>query len=243
MNSICIATYNGEKYIKQQLISILSQINIDDEVVVSDDGSTDNTIDEINSLNDKRIKIIHGGFRHFKWNFANALSAAKGEYIFLSDQDDVWVNGKYQSCLEYLKDYDLICHNSKVVNQDLEPIIHSFFDYYNSGKGIIKNSIKNTYFGACMAFNRRILDAALPLPKTMEIGHDIWIGLVAEAIGKVLFVDTPYLLYRRHETALTNISNDLTSRSKRSLFTKIWSRFVVLYHIFSFKIRYVCKTH
>ena len=66
---------------------------------------------------------------------------------------------------------------------------------------------------------------------------------VAEAIGKVRFIETPYLLYRRHETALTNISNDLKSRSKRSLFTKIWSRFVVLYHIFSFKIRYVCKTH
>ena len=71
MNSICIATYNGEKYIKQQLSSILKQINIDDEVIVSDDDSTDNTIKIIESLNDKRIKIVHGGFHHFKWNFAN----------------------------------------------------------------------------------------------------------------------------------------------------------------------------
>ena len=103
MNSICIATYNGEKYIHQQLTSILSQINIDDEVIISDDDSTDNTIEIIKSLNDKRIKIIHGGFHHFKWHFANALQHSKGEYIFLSDQDDIWVEGKYQACLNKLQ--------------------------------------------------------------------------------------------------------------------------------------------
>ena len=243
MNSVCIATYNGEKYILEQLSSILSQIDIDDEVIISDDGSTDNTIEKIESLKDTRIRIIKSSYRHFKWNFINVLEQAKGDYIFLSDQDDIWVEGKYKTCIQNLKEVDLVCHNSIVVDEKLDTIIPSFFSYYNSGKGIIKNSIKNTYFGACMAFSRRVLDAALPIPKTNEIGHDIWLGLVAEAIGKVRFIETPYLLYRRHETALTNISNDLKSRSKRSLFTKIWSRFVVLYHIFSFKIRYVCKTH
>jgi glycosyltransferase involved in cell wall biosynthesis len=240
MNSICIATYNGEKYIKQQLSSILKQINIDDEVIVSDDDSTDNTIKIIESLNDKRIKIVQGGFHHFKWNFANALQHANGEYIFLSDQDDIWLNKKYQTCLERLQNVDLICHNSSVVDENLNTIIPSFFDYYNSKPGIIKNSIKNTYFGACMAFNRKVLNAALPLPKTMEIGHDIWIGLVAESIGKVEFIETPYLLYRRHDAALTNISNDLKTRSKRSLFTKIWSRIIVLYNIILFNIKYKC---
>jgi glycosyltransferase involved in cell wall biosynthesis len=145
MNSICIATYNGEKYIHQQLTSILSQINIDDEVIISDDDSTDNTIEIIKSLNDKRIKIIHGGFHHFKWNFANALQHSKGEYIFLSDQDDIWIEGKYQACLNKLQKVDLICHNSSVVDENLNTIIPSFFDYYHSGAGIIKNSIKKLY--------------------------------------------------------------------------------------------------
>ena len=243
MNSICIATYNGEKFIRQQLTSILSQINIDDEVIISDDDSTDNTIEIIKSFNDNRIKIVRGGFHHFKWNFVNALKYAKGDYIFLSDQDDIWIENKYTSCLQELKKVDLICHDSIVVDENLKTIIPSFFQYYNSGRGIIKNSIKNTYFGACMAFNRKVLENALPIPQTMEIGHDIWIGLVAESIGKVKFINTPYLLYRRHDTAITNISNDLKSRSKRSFFIKIWSRFIVIYHIIIFNIKYLCKTH
>ncbi len=240
MNSICIATYNGEKYILEQLTSILSQINIDDEIIISDDDSTDKTIELIKSLNDNRIKIIRGGFHHFKWNFANALQHTKGKYIFLSDQDDIWLDKKYQTCLKQLQNVDLVCHNSSVVDENLNTIIPSFFDYYHSKPGIIKNSIKNTYFGACMAFNRKVLEAALPFPKTNEIGHDIWIGLVAESIGKVEFITTPYLLYRRHNTALTNISNNLKTRSKRSLFTKIWSRVIVLYNIILFNIKYKC---
>ena len=243
MNSICIATYNGEKYIKEQLISILSQINIDDEVIISDDDSTDSTIDIIKSLNDNRIKIIHGGFHHFKWNFINALKHAQGDVIFLSDQDDKWIDGKYEACLNELKKVDLVCHNSIVTDQNLTPSIPSFFDFYHSGPGIIKNSIINTYFGACMAFNRRVLDVALPIPETIEIGHDIWLGLIAESIGKVKFINTPYLLYRRHDLAFTNLSSDIKTRSKRSLFTKIYSRFVVLYHITRFNIKYhLCKT-
>lgn len=244
MNSICIATYNGEKYIQQQLSSILSQINIDDEVIISDDGSTDNTIDIIKSLNDNRIKILHANFHYYKFNFENALKHAKGEYIFLSDQDDVWVEGKYKACINALKNVDLICHNSKITDEQLNITNDSFFNYYKSGKGIIKNIINSTYFGACMAFNKKILNAALPFPKTKEFGHDIWLGLVAESIGNVEFIDTPYLLYRRHDSTFTNISNNLKNRSKRPLYIKIWSRIIILYHLTIFKFKtFVCKKH
>lgn len=237
MNSICIATYNGEKYIEEQLRSILSQIAADDEVIVSDDSSTDRTIEIIKSINDSRIRIYHAAYHHFKWNFENALKHACGDIIFLSDQDDVWLDGKYTACLEALHEYDLVCTNSIVVDSNLNTIIPDFFKYYHSGKGIIKNSLKNTYFGACLAFRKRIKDAALPFPKTMEIGHDIWLGLVAESIGKVKFIDTPYLLYRRHDNALTNILSGLGNRSNRSFITKVTSRFIVLYNILKFNIK------
>ncbi len=242
MNSICIATFNGEKYINQQLTSILSQINIDDEIIISDDGSTDNTISIINALNDNRIKIIHSNFHYYKLNFENALKQAKGEYIFLADQDDVWLPNKYHECLHELKKYDLICHNSKITDKNLNIINNSFFNFYKSGKGIIKNIINSSYFGACMAFNRKILNSAIPFPKTKEFGHDIWLGLVAESIGKVKFIETPYLLYRRHNDTFTNISNNLLTRSKRPLLKKIWSRITLAYHLIIFNIQYfTCK--
>ena len=97
MNSICIATYNGEKYIKEQLNSILSQINEDDEIIISDDGSQDKTLDVIQEITDSRIVIIKNDSRRHGiiGNFQNALKHANGEYIFLSDQDDVWCKEKY----------------------------------------------------------------------------------------------------------------------------------------------------
>ena len=83
MITVCIATFNGEKYIREQLNSILFQLSLQDEVIVSDDGSTDNTISIIKSFNDNRIKIIDGVHRHSPTlNFENALKEAKGDYIF-----------------------------------------------------------------------------------------------------------------------------------------------------------------
>ncbi len=242
MNSVCIATYNGEKYIEEQLNSILSQIAADDEIIISDDGSTDNTLKIIQYIDDKRVKIIESGYKNYKLNFENAISHAKGDIIFLADQDDIWIEGKYQACLQALQHADLVCTNSKVVDNNLNIIIPSFFDFYHSGKGIVKNILNSTYFGSCMAFKREIAEAAMPMPKTREFGHDIWLGLVAEIVGKVEFIKTPYLLYRRHDMTYTNISTNLLTRSKRSIIKKIWSRVVVLYHItlFTFKSK-ICR--
>lgn len=244
MNSVCIATYNGEKYIHEQLTSILSQINVDDEIIISDDNSTDNTIQIINSLNDPRIKIIQGGFRNFTFNFENAIKHANGEYIFLSDQDDVWLPNKYATTLNALKTYDLICSDAIVVDQQLSLLQPSFFKYYNSSKGILKNIIKCSYCGACMAFNKKILTAIQPFPNTAIFGHDLWIGLIAEIVGKVCFLETPLILYRRHNNALTSISNNFFTRSKRPLTTKIISRISIIYHLILFSIKhFICKKH
>ena len=121
MISVCIATYNGEKYIKAQLESILAQIGQDDEIIVSDDNSTDNTISEIESLNDNRIKVkknrktIKKESQHkvfqlmdkIRLNFENALVEAKGDYIFLADQDDIWKEDKVKSILKMLEDLEI----------------------------------------------------------------------------------------------------------------------------------------
>ena len=101
MISVCIASYNGGTFIHQQLSSILYQIGENDEVIVSDDGSTDNTVSVIKSFHDKRIRIIDGpGQASPVMNFENVLNAAKGDYIFMADQDDVWLDGKVTICMD-----------------------------------------------------------------------------------------------------------------------------------------------
>lgn len=237
MNSVCVTTYNGERYIEQQLRSILEQIAADDEVIVSDDGSTDNTLKIVDSIGDKRIRIRHSNAHYFKDNFIEAMCEAKGDIIFLSDQDDVWLPGKYERCIKELEAVDLVCTNSEMTDGELNIIEPNFFSIYHSGPGVFKNALNNTYYGSCMAFRRSLLKAALPMPSTREIGHDIWLGLVAEMTGKVRFIDTPYLLYRRHEDAKTS-TNGLLHRSKRPLWLKIWSRVVVLYYVSKFKLNH-----
>lgn len=237
MNSVCVATYNGERYIEAQLRSILAQIAASDEVIVSDDGSTDRTLEIIGSIGDKRIRVVHSTAHYFRDNFANALRHAKGEIIFLSDQDDVWLDGKYDRCIAELKNVDLVCTNAKETDKDLNVINEDFFSVYHSGTGILKNSLNNTYYGACMAFRRRVLNDALPFPETHEIGHDVWLGLVAEMTGTVRFIDTPYLLYRRHAGTVTN-TNHLLTRSNRPLWRKLWSRIIMLYYVCKFKIKH-----
>ena len=77
MNSVCMATYNGEKYVSEQILSILEQINEDDELIISDDNSTDNTLKIIGEIKDNRIRILHNSTRYFRDNYENALRAAK----------------------------------------------------------------------------------------------------------------------------------------------------------------------
>lgn len=234
-NSVCMATYNGEKFIVEQLYSILQQIHQDDELVISDDGSTDQTVSLIESVNDPRIKLLTGNtFRDPIKNFQHALQHCGGQYIFLSDQDDVWMDHKYEWMLEKLKAYDLVISDSQIVDKELNLLYPSFFDYFKSGKGILKNIIKSSYYGSCMAFNRKVLVSSLPFPDTKEIGHDLWLGLVAELKYSVLFYKEPLLQYRRHNNAFTP---ENVGKSKRKISQMVYGRIIMLREIMKFLIK------
>src|SRR5437867_11201695 len=164
--SVVMATYNGEKFIEEQLISITSQLCDDSEIIISDNGSTDRTIDIIKSLNDDRILLITNNItKGLVFNFENALKKATGDIIFLSDQDDIWLPGKVEICKQYLNKYHLVVTDAKVIDEDLSVLSESLFQVYNSGPGTFRNLIRNSFIGCCMAFRHEILQLVLPFPK------------------------------------------------------------------------------
>jgi len=198
--SVCMATYNGEKYIKEQITSILSQLNDGDELIISDDKSSDRTQDIIFEFRDPRIKfVINEGERGYTRNFENAIRHATGDVIFLSDQDDVWMENKVELMLKRLRDCDLVVSDAEIVDANLETLFPSHFELFKVKKGFWVNFCKTRYVGACMAFKKELLKKALPFPKKQKYcAHDYWLTIVGEMYYKVELERTPLIKYRRH---------------------------------------------
>lgn len=202
--SVCMAVYNGEEYIRQQIESVLNELRVGDELLICDDFSTDDTVKIIGEFEaDKRVRLIKNSLKlGVVKNFEHALQQAQCEYVFLCDQDDVWLPGKVEVCVNELSEHMLVVTDCIVVNQDLEVIHPSFFSLQNSGAGILRNIWSNSYLGCCMAFRRELLNLSLPIPVNMPM-HDMWLGLVAQANGSVLFIDKKMSLYRRHHSTVS----------------------------------------
>lgn len=224
MISVCIATYNGAKYIKEQLDSILCQLSEEDEVIISDDGSTDETLQIITSYQDKRIKVFSNKNRGVNNNFSNALKKSSGDIIFLSDQDDIWKKNKVSICRQALIENELVVTNCSVIDNLGEIIYESYFNIANSRKGFFKNFYRSTYLGCCLAFKRNVLEDVLPIPRKLLLFHDWWFGFISECCYKVEFIDIPCMYYRRHNE--TN-SNTL-SKSNLSIKNRIYYRIQLL---------------
>lgn len=235
MISVCMATYNGEKYIKEQIESILTQLSSDDELIISDDMSTDSTRDIIESINDERIKLcLHEDNHGFVRNFENALKHAKGDYIFLSDQDDIWLEHKVYKCLEALKLNDFVISDCITINEKGEVISESRIKDYKIKTGFWNLMVKTRYLGCCMAFNKRVLNAVLPFPNNSKLmEHDLWIAAVSEYYFKTELIYEPLIKYRRHGN---NVSTGGEGKGY-SIFNKIYRRLYRLYYIIKIRNR------
>lgn len=210
MISVCVAAFNGEKYIEEQILSVLRNLDSQDEIIISDDGSSDRTRRIVDDLaeKDRRIRIIDGPRKGLIKNFENAIVHSKGDIIFLCDQDDVWKDNKVKTVLDIFENTDctLVMHDACIVDSNLRISGCSFFEFKKCKKGYWRNLIKNSYIGCCMAFKRSILDYAIPFPDNIPM-HDQWIGLLSERVGKVEFCNEQLLLYRRHSNNASEMTH------------------------------------
>lgn len=198
MISVCIATYNGSKYISKQIASILNQLSESDEIIISDDGSKDDTMKIISDFHDKRIKEFKNeGLHGVVPNFENALRHAKGDIIFFSDQDDIWAENKVEVMVKALEDAELVVHDALIMDKDDNVSDVNYYSLRPPHVGFWKNLYKNCFVGSCMAFRASLLPKVLPFPKHI-LWHDMWIGLMASKIGRVKFIEDKLLYYRRH---------------------------------------------
>ncbi len=200
MISVCIATYNGAKLIREQLESIVPQLGEDDEIVLSDDSSTDETLAIVKALNYPQVRIVQGPSVNLpQKNFENALQAAHGDVIFLSDQDDIWVENKVELMMQALEHADCVVSDCYVTNEELEVKADSFYTLHRVRPGKFYNLfMKNGYLGCCMAFKRKVAQKALPFPENIPM-HDIWIGNVAAFCFSVAFIPERLIYFRRHD--------------------------------------------
>lgn len=231
--SVCIATYNGENFIKRQLDSIIKQLKQDDEIIMVDDGSKDQTVQVVKDTYGNRIQVYVneknlGAIKSFE----KAISLARGDILFLCDQDDVWEDNKVETVLNAFEDQhaDLVVHDAYVVDGDFNILNPSWNDYNhnNINQGIFGNILKNAYTGAFMAFKRDIVSDILPFPSTIEM-HDQWIALVCMMKKKkIVFIEKPLMKYVRHGGNVTGIK-------KRPLSVQIKGRLRTISAVMGYK--------
>ncbi len=231
MISVCMATYNGQKYIKEQIDSILCQLGADDELVISDDHSTDSTSDIIKSYNDKRIKFFYNelkkGVTH---NFENALLKSKGEILFLADQDDVWLPGKLEKMVDFMQQggYDVVECNCALVDENLNVTKEKYYcAEFPQVKSVFGNFVVNSWLGSCMAFKREVFQASLPFPDNVA-AHDLWLCLFAQMHFKCGYTSEVMQLYRRHSQTVSFAGG----KSTNSLYYKLSYRAYLAWHLF-----------
>lgn len=207
--SVCVAAFNGEKYIGAQLRSILDQLLPKDEVIVVDDASADHTLKEVGKLRDERIRIIkHQETQGVVQTFEDAIRAATNEILFLSDQDDIWLPGKVSTILSvFAEDPEVRLVTSNVMLIDSTGDLLEKVDPPQSRPfrgGFWATLLRNQYRGCTMAFRTSLRREILPLPKNYDVLHDIWIGARNRlSRGKAVHIAEPLVLYRRHATTVT----------------------------------------
>lgn len=235
---VLLATYNGEKYIAEQIDSILNQTYKNINLIISDDCSTDNTSNILKEYaeKDERITLhLQENNLGVVKNIEFLLQQVSCEYFMLSDQDDVWLEEKIEKSLETIKKEDaiLVFGDLEVVDENLNTIHQSFGDFMLLNNKIYKyintnqlNYIYNCVTGCTVIAKKDLVEKIIPLPTiSKHLIHDHWIGLIASFNGKTAYIKEKYIKYRQHgnnEVGAKKISHTLTNLNQvRKLFIDV----------------------
>jgi glycosyltransferase involved in cell wall biosynthesis len=202
--SVCMAAYNGEKFIQEQVASVLRQLESGDELIIVDDASQDLTRDVIAEFHDHRLILIrHDSRRGIVSTFEHAIRSASGDMIFLCDQDDVWSPNKVSRVTRILFEHpevSLVATNLKIIDENGKTVADRGSDTKRPfDSRLLPNLFSNRFQGSAMAFRSSLIQEVLPFPQGCYLLHDAWIGLRNTQVGrKAYYLDEDLLLYRRH---------------------------------------------
>lgn len=217
--SVCMACYHGEKYIEEQISSILPQLNAEDELIIIDDHSSDKTAEMIRGMKDQRIKYVFNEKNlGVNRSFEKAVQMAENDYLFMADQDDIWTEGRLEAMLKELqKGRLLVSGNSAAIdsdgkksNYDLGILYQKDSDSY--GKNILRIFTgKAYYYGCAMAFRKELCKVILPFPAYIE-SHDLWIAMAANMLKSNFHMEKIVLKRRIHGNNASVLQRKLTEK-------------------------------
>jgi glycosyltransferase involved in cell wall biosynthesis len=217
--SVAIATYNGEKYIEEQLLSILSQTTLPNEIIICDDCSTDSTVEIIKKILSSKnvyfeiiVNEINIGYTR---NFLKAISLTKGDLIFISDQDDVWFKNKISTiCDIFTKNPDkhVFINDTFLVDVNLNKTgqtkLHTIKKIFNNDSQFVA--------GCCTAIRGDLLKLFSPIPN--DYSYDEWIHYLGSITDTRIVIDIPLQLYRRHGGNTSNVMYNSLQRQNYILY-------------------------
>ena len=200
--SILVATYDGAAYLDDQLRSIVAQASPDDEIIVMDDCSSDDSRAIVARYERDHPNLRLVANRHnigVRATFERLLGIATRDAVILSDQDDIWIDGRRDKMIEALSRDGCVAvlANALVLTEDGAERTFFTEEQWPNVHSIAQNYFRNNFIGCCMAVRREVLKLALPFPATISM-HDWWLGSCAIALGEVRYLAAPSLLYRRH---------------------------------------------
>ena len=228
--SVCMATYNGQEYVTEQIQSILSQLSPEDELIIVDDASKDSTLDVVRGLEDPRIVLLPSAEnKGYVASFEKAVSASRGEYIMLSDQDDIWLPGRVETLVNALQTKDFAASNFTVFGGPANRYHKVQLKESDSGRWLA-NLVTTwigirPYYGCTMAFRAAAKKQILPFPEFLTETHDQWIAIVANLNRSMVHVAAPTVARRLHD-------DNTTPKSRRPVAVILRARIMLLRAIF-----------